>query len=43
MENKLETIITNSLTINKEIITKEKIKIIIDKLYKAILDILGFL
>ena len=38
MENKLETIITNSLTINKEIITKEKIKIIIDELYKAILD-----
>mgnify|MGYP005751138325 FL=1 len=38
MENKLEKIITNSLTINKEIITKEKIKIIIDELYKAILD-----
>ena len=38
MENKLEKIITNSLTTNKEIIKKEKIKIIIDELYKAILD-----
>lgn len=36
MENKIENVITNSLTINKEIISKEKIKKIIDQLYKSL-------
>lgn len=36
MENKIESVITNSLTINKETISKEKIKKIIDQLYQSL-------
>ena len=36
MENKIESVITNSLAINKEKISKEKIKKIIDQLFKSL-------
>lgn len=36
MENKIESVITNSLAINKETISKEKIKKIIDQLYQSL-------
>lgn len=38
MENKFETILTNSLTIEKKTILKEKTKIIIEQFYKALLN-----
>ena len=36
MENKIESVITNSRTINKETISKEKIKKIIDQLFQSL-------
>ena len=36
MENKIENVITNSLAINKEIISKEKIKNVIEQLHKSL-------
>lgn len=36
MENKIENIVTNSLTINKEIVTKEKIKNVIKQFQNAL-------
>lgn len=38
MENKIENVITNSLTVNKEIVSKEKIKNIIEELYRSLFN-----